>query len=272
IYKKLETIMHCPICFNMPEASIFLCKNGHPVCDNCYEQVRQNDCPVCKFPFYGTRNFLAEDIIQIIPFLCSDVQNNSVVPLQSSVENKTDSTLPIKEKIIPPRYCSGNFPCQLRSCLKELCAGRMLPHIRYHHSSMLNEVINSGRKYKEVWQLDYENDKSYETAIQISNMGLFFFLAKIDTRGYLRSVVLMLASDEVASDFSYKIKISDTSGCRTLSYKNKVLSCRENPVMDQSDDRCFEACCRDMSKICVNDNNFNCTLVIEILDSYFLLP
>ena len=75
-----------------------------------------------------------------------------------------------------------------------------------------------------AWQLEYTSDKSYETAVRISCMGLFFFLLEVNENQEIRSVVLMLASKEIASTFNYKIKICGTKDCRKLSSKNVVCN------------------------------------------------
>lgn len=41
--------LKCPICYEVPSAEIFQCKNGHTICNRCLASVQQ--CPQCRIPF-----------------------------------------------------------------------------------------------------------------------------------------------------------------------------------------------------------------------------
>lgn len=63
----LETLLRCPVCFELPPPPILLCTRGHHVCFRC-RQLLPN-CPTCKASLTKTRSFLAEDLIQKIDFI-----------------------------------------------------------------------------------------------------------------------------------------------------------------------------------------------------------
>lgn len=125
--------MNCPVCFNIPAGPVYQCHTGHHICDICYETLNRTQCPLCQSKYYGTRNFLAEEMAQKLPVLCvRDTVN------QADLSSNTDEQNLVKKKA--PSYCRGVFPCHLKSCLKKFPAGRMLSHIRYHHPGLLTEV------------------------------------------------------------------------------------------------------------------------------------
>lgn len=40
--------LRCPICFEVPLAEIYQCKNGHTICNECEANVKE--CPQCRIP------------------------------------------------------------------------------------------------------------------------------------------------------------------------------------------------------------------------------
>lgn len=41
--------LKCPVCFEIPEKEIFLCKNGHTICKQCCANIPH--CPQCRVPY-----------------------------------------------------------------------------------------------------------------------------------------------------------------------------------------------------------------------------
>ena len=43
----------CPVCYELPQSRIFVCKNGHDICSECYEQLRPTAvCPLGKCEYH----------------------------------------------------------------------------------------------------------------------------------------------------------------------------------------------------------------------------
>lgn len=51
----------CPVCLTRFEGRILQCSLGHAVCEKC--QTRLTDCPHCRSPFIGTRNYILEELM-----------------------------------------------------------------------------------------------------------------------------------------------------------------------------------------------------------------
>lgn len=51
----------CPVCFFEFDGRILQCSQGHAVCEKCSSKL--NECPHCRSPYYGTRNYVMEDVI-----------------------------------------------------------------------------------------------------------------------------------------------------------------------------------------------------------------
>ncbi|XP_023709368.1 uncharacterized protein LOC111865502 [Cryptotermes secundus] len=173
-------------------------------------------CPLCKQIFYGTRNYLAEDLIKTIW--------NLNIPLQASFSQHERKD---KRAISHPKFCPGTFPCVFKSCTKEQPAAHVLTHLRYHHPTILRKVPST-HKFKEKWELEYLPDCNYPAAIYIPNMGLFYLVVNVNCDGHLDAIAQMVASDEVASTFKYKVTVSDISDRKMFTHSSKVSSCRES--------------------------------------------
>jgi E3 ubiquitin-protein ligase SIAH1 len=122
-------IIKCPVCYDLLKPPIYQCDRGHHLCKQCHQKLRLEECPLCKAYFYGTRNFLAEDMIEKLQGLNVSQQTNLMQNLKRDART-----------VSHPSFCRGKFPCVFKSCKTEHPVGRMLPHIRYHHPTMLSEV------------------------------------------------------------------------------------------------------------------------------------
>jgi hypothetical protein len=86
-------------------------------------------------------------------------------------------------------------------------------------------------KFKEVWEVEYLPDCTYETAVRISNMGLFYLMVNVGCKGELHAIVQMVASEEVATTFKYKVNVSSISGHKRVTYSNEVSIHKINIVI-----------------------------------------
>lgn len=58
----LGELIICPVCYEEYEGHILLCIAGHAVCQKC--KIQLTECPQCKSPYTGTRNYSMEDVVQ----------------------------------------------------------------------------------------------------------------------------------------------------------------------------------------------------------------
>ncbi|XP_037029774.1 uncharacterized protein LOC119069741 [Bradysia coprophila] len=56
--------LQCHVCFDdyKIDQRIWQCRSGHSICELCRNHLRE--CPFCKAPYEGTRNYAIEDIIR----------------------------------------------------------------------------------------------------------------------------------------------------------------------------------------------------------------
>ena len=82
------TSLECPVCLEVPRVGagpIFGCRNGHLLCQNCVEKVKE--CPTCREKEIRCRNLFAERYIE---------QGN----LLRDIDNKT-----VKSRVGSSDYC-----------------------------------------------------------------------------------------------------------------------------------------------------------------------
>lgn len=63
--QKKDFDCSCPICMNpyIAEIKIFQCVQGHSICENCYNKLKNTkDCPTCRSGYNGTRNYDLENM------------------------------------------------------------------------------------------------------------------------------------------------------------------------------------------------------------------
>ncbi len=69
----------CPICFEVPQAEIYQCTNGHTICASCQSNIQL--CPQCRVPFQvGTeigliRNRVLESLLDSMIVPCPFKKN-----------------------------------------------------------------------------------------------------------------------------------------------------------------------------------------------------
>jgi E3 ubiquitin-protein ligase SIAH1 len=66
---EIEEMVECPVCFQVPDSPpIYQCDNGHILCKACKAQLTH--CPACQQRLFNSRNLIAEQLIEKIPFPC----------------------------------------------------------------------------------------------------------------------------------------------------------------------------------------------------------
>jgi hypothetical protein len=62
---------------------IFVCGNGHSVCENCYPHI--SECPTCQGPPAKTRNLGLEQIAEAVVVQCPFAENGCPLSLSGSM-------------------------------------------------------------------------------------------------------------------------------------------------------------------------------------------
>lgn len=99
---KLKSSLQCHVCFEDYKVNhhIWQCTSGHSVCESCLKHL--HECPFCKAPYEGTRNYAVEDIIR-------ELHGNELSAQPSAPElPKEVNVLPTDERVpLPPPRRQG---------------------------------------------------------------------------------------------------------------------------------------------------------------------
>ncbi|XP_050460112.1 uncharacterized protein LOC126856001 [Cataglyphis hispanica] len=283
----LEELLQCPVCLDTAQGTKVQCINGHHICNQCRTQLQI--CPICKCSFIVTRNLVAEQLSAKLediklsllhPYhalnrrvlhnkVCVATQTEAVCMPSTSSACQTESVNPSRcltlknEQLqqkpminLAPRVGKGVFPCRIGSCTVELPHGRIIGHIRYHHKDVFYEFSAKGTVFKRKWNLEYVQNRDYDYAFHIKEMGLFFLNVSITHKGDLIAYVQIVNCTTVSKQFVY---IFEAIGTYNASYTGPVKSCR---VRTESD--CLHIQENDMRKNMLDDKNFfHCNLTIK---------
>jgi hypothetical protein len=61
-------ILECPVCLEIVTPPVVQCERGHHVCNHCWKRI--TSCPLCKRYRSGTRNYVAEAMVEKLPLPC----------------------------------------------------------------------------------------------------------------------------------------------------------------------------------------------------------
>ena len=69
---KLEKYQ-CPVCWEVPPGNIFQCQEGHFYCEDCFNGITNDKCPICRVDLIlPIRNRALEDVIRDEVFDCKN--------------------------------------------------------------------------------------------------------------------------------------------------------------------------------------------------------
>lgn len=74
----------------MFEGRILQCSQGHSVCEGCVLKIQHhlnNECPQCRGPFEGTRNYILEEMVKQLKHLKASVMVKKTDAIRSSDSN-----------------------------------------------------------------------------------------------------------------------------------------------------------------------------------------
>ena len=58
VKQRIMRLVECPVCFDIYEGSISMCRTGHSICKNCSKNLRL--CPICKSSYSDRNNVILE--------------------------------------------------------------------------------------------------------------------------------------------------------------------------------------------------------------------
>jgi len=178
---KLRSYLECPVCLMLPRIKIFVCTNGHKICESCYNKLKGGEaakaCPQggCTYDRPPRRARDAEAMIENSNF------NHSCRMPGCLVEVKKD------------KLCAHEISCIFRKvpcpgCDKEVQYKALNSHIKKSHEdsvvidstfiALLNEDTIS--KTNQTWVLFIHREAGFEFyPTLVIKDGLWYFWIKM---------------------------------------------------------------------------------------------
>lgn len=140
--EDLLSALECPVCLEYMAPPIFLCENGHSICDQCRPQLPV--CPTCRKPFLpNTRNVALESIAHGLDYPCRNEGCSEIFPLELVAQHQAVCPRrPFECPLVQGSHCTWKGPLSLIKTHVMDSHGRYV-RVGAESTSVLNDVSNT---------------------------------------------------------------------------------------------------------------------------------
>jgi E3 ubiquitin-protein ligase SIAH1 len=223
--EDILSALECPVCMEYMAPPIFLCQNGHNVCEQCRPQLPA--CPACRQPFLAsTRNLALESIARGIQFPCRNEGCVERCRLGAIAQHEAECAhRPFECPLTQGAHCTWKGPLAL---VKKhvMDAHRRYVRIGEESTSVLHGVSNTAGyslvifAFEQVFlQKSRLQDSRFFSALQYigprQNAAKFRFEFELSTRRDHQKVIVGNLVHSQSHDFTSVTKNAD---CVRLDY------------------------------------------------------
>ena len=135
---EAKDLLKCPCCLKAHAGlKIFICSNGHNICEKCSQEKTKGHCFVCKLPVISpaVRNLAMESCIEASgsSFVCLSQGCSEESPSSSGL---ADHETKCNKRLVP---CPAGVSCQ------DIQIGMMQKHISEMHPTMRQHPLGDGK-------------------------------------------------------------------------------------------------------------------------------
>lgn len=104
----LETLLTCPICVKVATTGgLWLCRNGHFLCEDCHENLEDQECPMCRTDkIQVARMRPLEDQRETVPLSCNKHCGAVLTGTKAHTEHRSTCT----KEPVSCMVCKDHFP------------------------------------------------------------------------------------------------------------------------------------------------------------------
>lgn len=192
ILKELE----CPVCSDYMLDEIVLCSEGHSICKKCKEKFDDShpDCPMCRKPLTGGRNYTLEKIASVCTYPCRHEGCLQVFTLKSLKEHEKNCV-----------YNLQQCPLQFIGCTWEGKMEDLKNHIESKHSDCINDYKIISSKHSVYCATNTQIKVLY------NKDDIFIFFSSY-TRDIGMYAAMCVGDKKKAQDYLLKINFKDQTG------------------------------------------------------------
>eukprot|EP00954_Amorphochlora_amoebiformis_P009257 720835-Amorphochlora_amoeboformis.AAC.2 len=195
--ESLASQLECPICMNCYTLKVFVCANGHSLCETCYEKIK-NKCPSCRTPLKGARNRALEHVIThtVLPcrfreYGCDFKGRGSA----RSAHRRLCVHRPIKclfHRCYPTCTWFGP-PSELLEHLNSHCVVRRVALLMYLPQNYTSDVYWSYETKERCWQ------RGKDATFFLPSVDRFYYVSISRQEDHFHLVVVWLPTTEAAA-------------------------------------------------------------------------
>ena len=202
LLKNLE----CPVCLEYMTPPIYLCNNGHNICNECRPNLQS--CPNCRQEILQARNYALEDLCLKLNYPCKyegckEMFTGQLIKEHQAVCSCGSHNCPLNK--IP------EYDCQWRGHFREL-----ITHLESQHE----DHVSTEAKFMSP-------EKKSSTSILLKYNEIFLYY-KCFRDGKYYCIVQMFATCAQASKFKYKVKFCAENQIEKISQVALVRSITED--------------------------------------------
>jgi len=213
----LGDTIECGVCACRMLGHIISCKEGHCVCQGCYEKLlRPKRCPQCRVPFSRCRNRALEAVVEKCSFACEHGCGLMAKPAELLEHQSLCEKAPV--------------PCPEIDCSAQMPPSKLIRHIQDEHG---DEAIwwttKQGKKFvSSSMGLEVGPDHWYEifgfdSCDGQGKDGAFMYAARVE--GHKSVHLWHIRVFHFAQERAYEMTLGRVDGCQ-ISFTDKTESIR----------------------------------------------
>lgn len=212
--RELRVEVECHACSRIPmDAPVFQCDSGHIICKDCRSVLEH--CPTCNIPLGQTRNIIAERMLEKLPRPCQFAENGCRLEFDLISLAKHESICNFRR-----------IQCVHLNCKEKVVFAGLLSHISKTHS----DTISLSNMPSRVFPIKLGKDQflastgGAPTHLKYRDTNFFFEIGRNDVKGIWYFWVYVAASRAQATQFCFRIKISNPISNENILYAGSVVS------------------------------------------------
>ncbi|KAK4834609.1 hypothetical protein QYF36_025508 [Acer negundo] len=201
VYELLE----CPVCANLMYPPIHQCPNGHTLCSNCKNRVR-NCCPTCRHDLGNIRCLALEKVAESLELPCryQNLGCHDVFPYYSKLKHEQHC-----------RFRPYNCPYAGSECSVTGDIPTLVAHLKDDHKVDMHDGCTFNHRYVKSNPHEVENATWMLTVFNCfgRQFCLHFEAFQLGMALVYMAFLRFMGDDEEAKKFSYSLEVGANGHC-----------------------------------------------------------